>query len=113
MRPAASSPSPSRPSRCSWPRTPIEAWAEIGEYLLVDALGYGRWFSGREVSASVSRATTIDELRAERGPYQVLTPSEAAGCVARGVPLALQPLVGGLPPQLAWPYLDAAAAATG
>ena len=27
------------------------------------------------------------------------------------MPLGLQPLVGGLPPDLAWPYLEAAAAA--
>src|SRR5271157_3055437 len=88
---------------------PERAWAEIGEYLLVDALGYGRWFEGRELSASVSRATTVDELADERGPYQILTPDEAADYVARGIPLALQPLVGGVPPDLAWPYLEAAA----
>ena len=32
--------------------------------------------------------------------------------VARGVPLALQPLVGGIPPDIAWRYLEAAAAVT-
>lgn len=89
---------------------PDRAWAEIGRYLLVDAVGYGRWFANRELSASVSRATTVDELRAEEGHYQVVTPDEAAGYLARGVPLPLQPLVGGLPPDLAWPYLEAAAA---
>lgn len=89
---------------------PDRAWAEIGEYLLVDALGYGRWFADRELSASVSRATTVDELRREEGDYRIVTPEVAAAYVARGVPLQLQPLVGGLPPDLAWPYLEAAVA---
>ncbi|HXY27833.1 MAG TPA: hypothetical protein VEH82_06095, partial [Acidimicrobiales bacterium] len=49
---------------------------------------------------------------AERGAYQILTPAEAGALVARtGFPLNLQPLVGGLPPELAWPYLETAATA--
>ena len=89
---------------------PDRAWAEIGEYLLVDALGYGKWNAHREGTASVSFATTVDELRAERGEYQIITPAEAAAYVARGIPLALQPLVGGIPADIAWPYLEAAVA---
>ena len=50
-------------------------------------------------------------MAAEKGAYQILTPTEARALVARGMPLGLQPLVGGLPPDLAWPYLEAAAAA--
>lgn len=91
---------------------PDRAWSEIGRYLLVDAVGYGRWFADRELAASVSRATTVEELRAERGDYRIVTPEEAAAYVARGVPLPLQPLVGGLPPDVAWPYLEAAMAAS-
>jgi alkanesulfonate monooxygenase SsuD/methylene tetrahydromethanopterin reductase-like flavin-dependent oxidoreductase (luciferase family) len=92
---------------------PDRAWAELGQYLLVDAVGYGRWFAGRELSASVSRATTVEELRAEQGDYRIVTPEVAAQYVARGVPLGLQPLVGGVPPDVAWPYLEAAVAAVG
>ena len=47
----------------------------------------------------------------EKGAYQILTPGEARSLVEKGMPLGLQPLVGGLPPDLAWPYLEAAAAA--
>jgi hypothetical protein len=89
---------------------PDQAWAEIGEYLMVDAKSYGQWNAHREGTASVSFATTIDELRSERGQYQILTPDEAAAHVGRGAPLGLQPLVGGLPPDIAWRYLEAAAA---
>jgi len=91
---------------------PDRAWAEIGEYLLVDAAGYGRWNADRSGTASVSFATTVDELRAEHGAYQILTPDEAAALIARGIPLGLQPLVGGLPPDIAWRYLETAAAVT-
>ncbi len=88
---------------------PPRAWAEIGEYLLTDARGYGAWNEGRTGTASVSFATTVDELAGENGAYRILTPDEARSLVAAGRPLGLQPLVGGLPPDLAWPYLEAAA----
>jgi alkanesulfonate monooxygenase SsuD/methylene tetrahydromethanopterin reductase-like flavin-dependent oxidoreductase (luciferase family) len=88
---------------------PDRAWAEIGEYLLVDAVGYGRWNANRSGVASVSFATTVAELKAEKGQYQIVTPDEAAALVATGMPLALQPLVGGIPPDIAWRYLETAA----
>ncbi len=88
---------------------PDRAWAEIGAYLLVDAVGYGAWNANRSGVASVSFATTVEELKAEKGQYQIVTPDEAAGLLARGMPLALQPLVGGIPPDIAWRYLEAAA----
>jgi len=89
---------------------PERAWDEIGEYLLVDAMGYGAWNADRPGTASISQATSVAELHAERGAYQILTPDEARDLVARGAPLALQPLAGGVPPDLAWPYLEAASA---
>ncbi len=92
---------------------PDRAWAEIGEYLLRDATGYATWNAGRPHTASGSGATTVAALKAERGAYQIITPEEAAAIVAGGSPLALQPLVGGLPPEVAWRYLEAAAAAVG
>jgi len=88
---------------------PEQAWAEIGEYLLADATSYGEWNAHRQ-TASVSFARTVDELRSERGEYQIITPEEAASYGERGVPLALQPLVGGIPPEVAWRYLETAAA---
>ena len=88
---------------------PDRAWAEIGEYLLVDAVGYGRWNANRSGIASMSFATSVEELKAEKGQYQIITPAEASDYVARGVPLALQPLVGGIRPDVAWRYLETAA----
>jgi alkanesulfonate monooxygenase SsuD/methylene tetrahydromethanopterin reductase-like flavin-dependent oxidoreductase (luciferase family) len=91
---------------------PERAWAEIGEYLLVDAAGYGAWNAGRTGTASVSFATTVAELQAERGSYRIVTPAEAKDLLSAGMPLALQPLVGGLPPDVAWRYLEQAVTAT-
>ena len=88
---------------------PEKAWAEIGEYLLVDATSYAQWNAHRQ-TASVSFAATVEDLKQERGEYQIITPDEAAAYLARGVPLALQPLVGGIPPDIAWRYLETAAA---
>jgi alkanesulfonate monooxygenase SsuD/methylene tetrahydromethanopterin reductase-like flavin-dependent oxidoreductase (luciferase family) len=91
---------------------PDKAWAEIGDYLLRDAVGYASWNSGSG-SPNVSHATTVTELRSERGAYQILTPELAAAQIAGGNPLALQPLVGGIPAELAWPYLERAAGVCG
>ena len=90
---------------------PERAWAEIGEYFLVDSISYSGWNAHREGTASISRATSVAEMAAEKGAYQILTPAEARALAGEGMPLGLQPLVGGLPPDVAWPYLEAAAAA--
>ena len=87
---------------------PDRAWNELGEYLLRDAMSYATWNSARQGTSSVSNAQTVAELRAERGAYQILTPEQATSYVGKGVPLTLQPLVGGLPPDIAWPYLEIA-----
>ncbi len=91
---------------------PERAWDEIGDYLLVDASGYAGWNEDRPKTASVSFAATVAELRDERGAYQIVTPDVAAAQIGRGIPLSLQPLVGGIPPDTAWRYLEAAAEAS-
>lgn len=91
---------------------PDRAWADIGQYLLADAISYAEWNNHRSGTASLSFATTVSELKDEQGAYRIVTPEQARAYVARGVPLGLQPLVGGVPPDRAWPYLEAAAAIT-
>ena len=88
---------------------PDAAWAEIGRYLLNDAASYAGWHRGPR-TPNLSFATTVSELRAEQGAYRIITPDEGRAMIAAGQPLSLQPLVGGLPPDLAWPYLERAAA---
>jgi hypothetical protein len=45
-------------------------------------------------------------LRAEGGAYRVLTPDQAVDHVRTHGVLALHPLCGGCPPDLAWESLD-------
>ncbi|HEY0581962.1 MAG TPA: LLM class flavin-dependent oxidoreductase, partial [Chloroflexota bacterium] len=88
------------------------AWAELGPYLLQDALSYAGWNADRDGIVSLSQATTVEELRAENGSYQIVPPAHAAELIAQNRILGLQPLCGGIPPALAWPYLQAAATVT-
>jgi len=87
---------------------PDRAWAEIGSYLLHDATMYGEWMAagGTNASASGSQALTVEALRAEEGNYRILTPDQAKSLIQTGLPLLLQPLVGGLPPEYGWRCLE-------
>ena len=102
-------PSPGTPLTVFVSDDPARSWAEIGEYLLRDAVSYGEWNAHRSGIASISSATSVADLRAEQGAYQIITPEEARSISEAGGVLALQPLVGGLPPEQAWPYLESAA----
>ena len=81
------------------------AWAEVGPHLLHDALSYAAINPGNTHSASFSPAATIDELRAEGRSHRIVTVDQAVAMVRQGNLLQLQPLVGGLPPEIAWRYL--------
>lgn len=87
------------------------AWEELGPYLLHDAITAATYRHGDDTVASISRARSVEELRAVPGPYRIFTVDEAAAYVGSGRGLQLLPLCGGLPPDLAWPYLERAAAA--
>jgi alkanesulfonate monooxygenase SsuD/methylene tetrahydromethanopterin reductase-like flavin-dependent oxidoreductase (luciferase family) len=86
------------------------AWDEIGPYMLRDALAYGEWNKARggATIASLSAAQTVEDLRAEKGSYRVVTPHEVRTMVDTGQAAVLDPLCGGLPPAVAWPYLRTA-----
>ncbi len=87
-----------------------QAWQELGPYLLHDALTAASYRPQDDSVASITRAASVAELRAEAGPYRIFTPQQAAAYVRSGRPLPLHPLCGGVPPQVAWPYLEQAAA---
>lgn len=87
------------------------AWAELGSYLLHDAVTYAGWNEGKR-TASLSRGRTVDELRAERGAHRIFSTNEAAEHLRTHRILPLHPLCGGLPPAIAWSYLERAAEVT-
>jgi alkanesulfonate monooxygenase SsuD/methylene tetrahydromethanopterin reductase-like flavin-dependent oxidoreductase (luciferase family) len=82
------------------------AWDEIGPHLLHDVITYGEWNEVVEHTANVSFAKSLDEVRREKGTHQILSVDEAVDIVRAGSSLRLHPLCGGLPPKLAWPYLE-------
>lgn len=82
------------------------AWAELGPYLMNDVLAYGAWNAGKTGTHSVSFAQTAEALRAENRSHRILTVDEAVARVRGGAPLPLHPLIGGLPPTIAWKYLE-------
>ena len=88
------------------------AWAEIGSYLLHDARMAAAYRQGDESVASITRADTVEELRSGAGPYAVMTIDDAVAQIRGGVSLQLHPLCGGMPPDMAWPYLERAAVTT-
>jgi len=80
------------------------AWAEIGPYLLHDAVSYADGHHDPNI-VSLSTAGTIDALRAANGSHRIYSVEQAVEAIARDGVLSLHPLCGGLPPDLAWPYL--------
>lgn len=89
------------------------AWDELGPYLLHDVVTAASYRPHDNTVASITRAETVAALRAENGPYRILTTADAAEYLGSGRPLPLHPLCGGVPPAVAWPYLERAAAAAG
>jgi alkanesulfonate monooxygenase SsuD/methylene tetrahydromethanopterin reductase-like flavin-dependent oxidoreductase (luciferase family) len=82
-----------------------KAWDELGPYLMHDVLSYAEWNEGTSGTASISFVKTAEELRAENRSHRILTVDEAVEFVRAGAPLGLHPLIGGLPPEIAWRYL--------
>jgi alkanesulfonate monooxygenase SsuD/methylene tetrahydromethanopterin reductase-like flavin-dependent oxidoreductase (luciferase family) len=82
-----------------------EAWATIGPHLLHDAMTYGAWLGEGHDAVTKSGATTVEELRAENGNYRIVDPDGALELLRSSGYLGLQPLCGGVAPDLAWSSL--------
>src|SRR5258708_25852679 len=48
------------------------AWDELGEYLLHDACGYANWNPANEVSAGISAAHDVPQLRYTFNPHSII-----------------------------------------
>ena len=101
-------PSADQPGSVLVAEDPDKAWAEIGPYLLHDAMIYKSWQASGSDSAVHSSATSLQQLRDE-GVYQILTPDEAVALGELLGPfgaIVFHPLCGGCPVDLAWPHLQ-------
>lgn len=90
-----------------------EAWDELGPHLLHDAKAAASYRPHDDSVASITRADSVAALREDTGPYRIVTPEAAIDHVRGGQLLPLAPLCGGVAPDVAWPYLERAAAAAG
>lgn len=86
---------------------PDAAWARIAPHALHETNSYGRWLAEGSGAGPYREVRDAGELRA--GPmYRVMTP-EACVAMCEALPpdagLVLHPLMGGLPPDLAWESL--------
>ena len=82
-----------------------QAWSELGEHLLHDARTYAEWNPDNHTSAGISHVTTVAELRESSASHVIISVPEAISLVRAGLILNLAPLCGGIPPEVAWPYL--------
>ncbi len=87
------------------------AWDALGRYMLHDAVMAASYRPHDDSVASITRAGSVAALRAEDGPYRIFTSDEATDYMRGGRLLPLHPLCGGVPPDVAWPYVERAAAA--
>lgn len=81
---------------------PEATWREIGPHAEYDALTYAAWQDDGVVSDwAVPEAADWQALR-ESGNFAVVTPDECVALAERDGRLMLHPLMGGIPPALAW-----------
>jgi len=85
-----------------------QGWAEMGDFLLHEAVTYSSWQTSDIKSSAHSHATTVAELR-EEGLYRVMSPAEAVDEAAAAGDFAIfsmHPLCGGMPIELAWKQFE-------
>ncbi|MDZ7733270.1 MAG: LLM class flavin-dependent oxidoreductase [Acidimicrobiia bacterium] len=99
---------PSGPVAVFVSEDPDRTWAEIGEYLLDDAMTYSSHLTDDMRSQAHAEATTVEDLRAE-GVYRVVTPDECVALADEVGPfggIVLHPLCGGTPLEHGWQSLE-------
>lgn len=83
---------------------PDRAWAELGKYILWEAVTYGEWSTDQRSLMHLPGVRTLDAVRAS-GRYRFLTPDQLIAEIRDADdygPLVLHPLVGGMPVDEAW-----------
>jgi alkanesulfonate monooxygenase SsuD/methylene tetrahydromethanopterin reductase-like flavin-dependent oxidoreductase (luciferase family) len=87
---------------------PDEAWAKIAPYALHETNSYGSWLAAApDAPGPYAAMDTADGLRGTS--HHVVTPEECVELVRSLGPngsLTLHPLMGGIPPDLAWSSLE-------
>jgi alkanesulfonate monooxygenase SsuD/methylene tetrahydromethanopterin reductase-like flavin-dependent oxidoreductase (luciferase family) len=86
---------------------PERGWDECAPYFLHEMNAYGAWQAEDDVQTTYRQVQDADELRGT-GQYRVLTPEDYAAELRDAGPFGfamLHPMVGGIPPDVAWQSL--------
>ena len=86
---------------------PEAAWEVLGPYFLYETNAYGAWRVAAQVASPFTPMADVEEVRAS-GRYRILLPEEYAAEIEAAGDLGmaqLHPMVGGIPPDLAWEHL--------
>ena len=86
---------------------PEAAWAKLAPYFLHEVNAYGAWQAADDVKTGYRPVESAEALRGT-GQYRVLTPDQYAAELSGAGEMAfaaLHPMVGGIPPDLAWEHL--------
>lgn len=84
-----------------------EGWATLAPYAMHEVNAYGAWAADAGLDTGYEMFADPDALRAD-GRYRVVTPADLVAELTDAGPFAftlLHPLVGGLPPDVAWESL--------
>jgi alkanesulfonate monooxygenase SsuD/methylene tetrahydromethanopterin reductase-like flavin-dependent oxidoreductase (luciferase family) len=89
--------------------TDVEAgWEAVGRYVLHEVGSYAAMTAAGGVDGGAYRQGSLDDVR-RSGFFRVVTPDEAVEVLrtraAAGDPVTLHPMLGGMPPALAWESL--------
>lgn len=84
---------------------PERSWHEIGPHVLHNARSYSAWSASHQVSTSPMHGLDTLEKVLASGVISVVTPDEAVAIGMENA-IALQPLMGGLKPELGWKSLE-------
>ncbi|CAA0092289.1 Alkanal monooxygenase beta chain [BD1-7 clade bacterium] len=84
---------------------PDKVWHEHGKFMLFDAMSYQNISHTSRVSCRECDAETVQGLR-ESGAYSVLTPDEAIKHFNTDNSMVINPLVGGMHPDIGWNTLE-------
>ncbi|MBX7069139.1 MAG: LLM class flavin-dependent oxidoreductase [Microthrixaceae bacterium] len=83
---------------------PKAALVDLGRYFMHETNSYARWSEESGVPSPYRAADDIDELMT-RGQYRIVTPDEYRAELGDAAAPILHPMVGGIPPDLAWRHL--------
>lgn len=89
---------------------PDKGWAELMPYAAHVVSSYARMAAEASNSSSPFDELVGDDAVRKSGLFHVLTPDQcvayAQKCGARGYTMSVQPLIGGLPPEIGWRSLE-------